>query len=97
MVRVRYTKNAETGLMSTAKILAGNDYVVVTLNPTTNSYTITAYQDATVLHQGTAKTLPAVKRAAKEQLAAMGVNFEDEVRAKKAVVETVELPKVANG
>lgn len=84
MIRIRYTRNPDTGYLFSKPILVGNGSVVVTLVPESKSFTITSFEDGSVLVQDSSTSMPSLKRLAKKWLRELGASFEDEVRENSA-------------
>lgn len=78
-VRIRYLNHGGL-LTSTKTVVCGLHNVQVVLNTEFLSFSLTDVDSGEVLGVGTAKTVPALKIAAKLELVKMGAIFLDEVR-----------------
>lgn len=83
MTRIRYALN-ESGVLVSKPMLAGQDLIVVNINPQSKMYTVTSVNTGNVLAQSKMYTnLTSVKLAAKNCVKLMGVVFDDEIRRKQ--------------
>lgn len=87
MKRLRY-KEIESGVLkSTTEVLANAELLTVTITIDALTFTITN-RSGMVFATGTGTNLNDTKRLAKSSLKKLGVQFLDEVRNKKEIVDT---------
>jgi hypothetical protein len=80
MIRIRYKKDPDTGMLFSKPMLGGTVMHVVTIDPTYPRFIITCYDNGKVELEGGSSSLAKTKALAKAKLREMGVNFDDEIR-----------------
>ena len=88
MTRIRFKKNEAGMYVTTKAVMAGKDFVTVSLDPTTVSATYTG-SDGTVLLSDAARTMKDLKVMVKKNLVNMGALFDQEVRKSKKLLDGV--------
>ena len=83
MTRIRYNKNEDGSILTTKPITCGGRTLTVSLVLATMTYNVVCYDDGSVVSTGQATNLGKLKKQAKQELARLGVNFENEVRMKE--------------